>query len=197
MRLELTGRHVTITPTIRKLVEHRLARMARLLNDSIVSSQVVVTREKTRHHVEMTLHARGEHFLHGEATGRDLPTALAAAGEKVEHQVQKLKSRWTKGKRQGVSAGKAGSAAPRPERAGRQFAGAGTAAGSGGGRDGNEVRVIRMRRPSVKPMTIDDAALEVGPDEGAFVVFRNAATDSVTVVFRRPDGHIGLIEPDA
>ena len=193
MRLELTGRHVTITQTIRKLVEQRLARMARLINDSIVSSQVVVTREKTRHHVEMTLHARGEHFLHGEATGRDLPTALAAAVEKVEHQAQKLKSRWTKGKRQGVSAGKAGSAAPRPERAGRRFAGADSSAGG----DGTEIRVIRMRRAAVKPMTIDDAALEVGAAEGAFVVFRNAANDSVTVMFRRPDGHIGLIEPDA
>ena len=193
MRLELTGRHVTITPATRRLVEQRLARMSRLLHDSIVSTQVVVTREKTRHRVEMTLHARGEHFLHGEATGRDLQTALAAAVEKVEHQVQKLKSRWTKGKRQGVSAGKAGSEAPRPERAGRRFA----PAGAGNGGDRNEIRVIRMRRPAVKPMTIDDAALEVGQDKGAFLVFRNAATDSVTVVFRRPDGHIGLIEPDA
>jgi putative sigma-54 modulation protein len=192
MRLELTGRHVTITPTIRKLVERRLARMTRMLNDSIVSVQVVITREKTRHHVELTLHARGEHFLHGEATGRDLPTAVGAAAEKVEHQAQKLKSRWTKAKRQGVSAAKAGSAAPRPERAGRRFVR--TAAAE---RDDGQVRIIKARRSAVKPMAIDDAAFEVGAGEGAFVVFRNSANDSVTVLFRRPDGHIGLIEPDA
>ena len=88
-----------------------------MLNDSIVSVQVVITREKSRHHVEMTLHARGEHFLHGDATGRDLPAALGAAAEKIEHQAQKLKSKWTERKRQGVSAAKAASAAPRPERA--------------------------------------------------------------------------------
>lgn len=191
MRLELTGRHVTITPTTRALVERRLARMARVLNDSIVSVQVVVTREKTRHHVEMTLHARGDHFLHGEATGRDLRTAVGAAAEKLEHQVQKLKSRWTEGKRQGVSTGKAGSAAPRPEPAGRRAARA-----TGGDGDEGQVRIIRARRTAVKPMSIDDAALELGTGAGAFVVFRNAVNDSVTVLVRRPDGHIGLIEPD-
>src|SRR5687767_14456967 len=98
MRLELTGRHVTITPAARKAVERRLARLARLLNDNIVSMQVVVTREKSRTHVDITLHARGEHFFHAAATGRDLPAALSAATEKIEHQAQKLKSKWTEGK---------------------------------------------------------------------------------------------------
>ncbi len=196
MRLELTGRHVPITPTLRTLVEQRLARMTRLLNDSIVSVQVVITREKTRHHVEMTLHARGDHFLHGEGTGPDVPRALAAAAVKVEHQVQKLKSRWTEGKRKGVSAAKAGSAAPRPERAGRRVATTASTIAAGGDGD-RQVRIIRARRTAMKPMAIEDAALDVGTGEGAFVVFRNAANDSVTVLFRRPDGHLGLIEPDA
>ena len=107
MRLELTGRHITITPAIRRLIEQRLAPMLRLLNDSAVSAQVVLTKEKTRVRAEVTLHARGEHFLHGEATGRDVDTALSAAADKVDRQVRSLKSRWSKGKRQGVSAGKA------------------------------------------------------------------------------------------
>jgi len=107
MRLELTGRHITVTPAIRRLIEQRLAPMLRLLNDSAVSAQVVLRKEKTRVHAEVTLHARGEHFLHGEATGRDVDTALSAAADKVDRQVRSLKSRWSKGKRQGVSAAKA------------------------------------------------------------------------------------------
>jgi putative sigma-54 modulation protein len=194
MRLELTGRHVTITPAVRKLVERSLARMERMLNDSIVSVQVVITREKSRYHAEMTLHARGEHFMHGAATGRDLTAALGAATDKLEHQAQRLKSRWTEGKRQGVSAAKAGSAAPRPERARRVFA-TGLAVSEVDGE--RVVRIIRARRYAVKPMSVDDAALEVGVEHGAFLVFRNAVTDSVNVLFRRPDGHLGLIEPEA
>jgi putative sigma-54 modulation protein len=180
MRLELTGRHVTITPAVRGAVERSLARMGRLLQDSLISVQVVITREKARHRVEMTLHARGEHFMHGAATGRDLAAALGAAAEKIEHQAQKLKSRWTEGKRQG--------------RARRTFA-PGPAIGAA---DGDAaVRIIRARRYAVKPMSVDEAALDVGARQGAFLVFRNAVTDSVNVLFRRPDGHLGLIEPEA
>jgi putative sigma-54 modulation protein len=191
MRLELTGRHVTITPAVRKAVERRLARLARLLNDSIVSMQVVVTREKSRTHVDITLHARGDHFLHGEATGRDLPTALGAATEKIEHQAQKLKSKWTERKRQGVSAAKAGSAAPRPERARRVFGPPPTPPGD------DTIRIVRARRYAVKPMSVDEAALEVAEGRDAFLVFRNATTDTINVLFRRSDGHLGLIEPEA
>jgi putative sigma-54 modulation protein len=206
MRLELTGRHITITATIRKLVEDRLAPMLRMLNDSAVSTQVVLTKEKTRVHAEITLHARGEHFLHGEATGRDVLTALGAAADKVDRQVQRLKSKWSKGKRQGISAAKAASAAPRPERGGKGFSsakGMASAARAGGpvartaDSEARPLRIIRARRYEVKPMSVDEAALEVVDGEDSFLVFRNAATDTINVLFRRPDGNLGLIEPEA
>jgi putative sigma-54 modulation protein len=178
MRLELTARHVTITPAVRKAVGQRLKHLARMLNDSIHSVQVVITKEKFRHHVEITLHARGEHFLHGEATGRDLPLALGAAAEKVGHQAQKLKSRWTEGKR-----------ARRSPRDGQEVAAVAE-------RDAG-ARIIRARRYAVKPMSVDEAALEVADGRDAFIVFRNATTDTINVLFRRSDGNLGLIEPDA
>jgi putative sigma-54 modulation protein len=59
------------------------------------------------------------------------------------------------------------------------------------------VRIIRARRYAVKPMSVDEAALEVGGGDAAFLVFRNAATDTINVLFRRPDGNLGLIEPEA
>jgi putative sigma-54 modulation protein len=187
MRLELTGRHITITPAIRRLITQRLAPMLRLLNDSAVSAQVVLTREKTRVRAELTLHARGEHFLHGEGTGRDVDTALSAAADKVDRQVRSLKSRWSKGKRQGVSAAKAAPAAP-PERSAR---------GATSRTELRDRRVVRARRYEVKPMSVDEAALEVSDGTDAFLVFRNAATDAINVLFRRSDGNLGLIEPEA
>ena len=191
MRLELTGRHITITPSIRRLIEQRLAPMLRLLNDSAVSAQVVLRKEKSRVHAEVTLHARGEHFLHGEATGRDVDTALSAAADKVDRQVRSLKSRWSKGKRQGISAAKAASATPRPQRGARAF---GNRAPPG---EPRALRIVRARRYEVKPMSVDEAALEVVDGADAFLVFRNAATDTINVLFRRSDGNLGLIEPEA
>jgi putative sigma-54 modulation protein len=59
------------------------------------------------------------------------------------------------------------------------------------------LRIIRARRYEVKPMSVDEAALEVVDGDDAFLVFRNAATDTINVLFRRPDGNLGLIEPEA
>ena len=191
MRLVLTGRHTTITPAVRKTVERRLARLARLLNDNIVSVQIVVTREKSRTHVDMTLHARGDRFLHGAATGNDLAAALGSATEKIEHQAQKLKSKWTESKRQSVSTGRTASTAPRPERTRRE------PTGDAAGGEAGTTRIVRARKYAVKPMSIDEAALEVAEGRDAFLVFRNSATDTINVLFRRADGNLGLIEPEA
>jgi putative sigma-54 modulation protein len=193
MRFELTARHFAIPASVRKLAEQRLARALRPLNNGAVSAQVVVTREKARFRAEVTLHVRGEHFLHGEATGRDAQTALSASIDKVDRQVEKLKGKWTANKRQGVSAAKAASAAPRPERGAKAF-GTGLAQREDGGQS---VRIIRARRYAVKPMSIDEAAMEVADGGDAFLVFRNSTTEEINVVFRRADGHFGLIEPEA
>jgi len=65
MRLMLTGRNVEISPALREMVERRLAKLERLLADSAVSAQVVLTRERHRHVTDVTLHARGDHVLSG------------------------------------------------------------------------------------------------------------------------------------
>jgi putative sigma-54 modulation protein len=191
MRLELTGRHLRITPPLRRLVEEGLEKLDRLLHDSAVSLQVVLYQEKYRHRVEATLHARGENFLHSTGSGRDWETALNAALGKINQQARKLKGKWNGRKRRGISAAKAASAAPRPERGGKGFGETRVPQDGGQVRD---VRIIRARRYAVKPMSIDDAADQVGDETDAFIVFRNADTDAVAVLFRRPDGNLGLIE---
>ena len=189
MRLELTGRHVKITPAIRALVEDGLAHSLRKLNSSVVSVQVVLTQEKSRVHVDATLHAKGDRFLHGEATGRDPATAVSAVLDKIDRQAQRLKNKWADGKRRGVSAAKAGSITPRPEAAGRIFGDGGVAPVSG-------PRVMRVRRYAIKRMSVEEAALVVGDTPNSFVLFRESDTQALTVVFRRPDGNVGLIEPE-
>ena len=72
MRVELTGRHVDITPALRRLVDRKLARLERVLNDSALSAQVVLTDEKRGRRADVTLHARGEKFLHGDGAVRRL-----------------------------------------------------------------------------------------------------------------------------
>jgi putative sigma-54 modulation protein len=189
MRLELTGRHIRINPALRQLVHDGLAKLERVLNDGAVSLQAVLSQQKHRHHVEMTLHARGDHFFHGAGTGKDWEAAINQAVDKVEQQARRLKGKWTEGRRRRAVSGARAAAAARPRERGARAA-------SEDGLD-RGVRIIRARRTASKPMSVDEAALEVADTAGAFIVFRNASTDAVNVLFRRPDGNLGLIEPEA
>jgi putative sigma-54 modulation protein len=181
MRLELTGRHVEITPELRKQVEKRLAKLDRLLEGGIVSVQGVLTLEKYRHTSEFTVHTRGDHFLHGLWATNAWDSSIAGAIEKTAQQLARMKGKWQERKRRSpskrllpVPLEPAAPAADEPKAR----------------------RVRRVRRYAVKPMTVDEAALAVESGDDTFVVFRNAATDGVAVLYRRKDGDFGLIEPE-
>ena len=188
MAFLLTARHVEITPTLRRLVDKKLAKLDRLLNDSLVSGQVVVAREKYRYIVEVTAHMRGDHMLHGNGDTGAWETSLTQAVEKISHQAGKFKGKWHERKRHATPAKAMAAARPaadllKPRRAPRPRP--------------NGPRPLRPERYAVKPMTIEEAAMAIEDAREAFLVFRNATTDAVNVVYRRRDGSLGLIEPDA
>src|SRR6476660_9756540 len=148
MRFELTGRHVDITPALRRLVEGKLARLERVLNDSAVSAQAVLTREKHRHRTDITLHARGEKFLHGVGDSTSWEASLTAAIGKISQQAQKVKGKWQGRKRQGgtkdvasMLPGLRQAVAVRP-----------VARGASSSERARMPRVMRTSRQTIKPM---------------------------------------------
>jgi len=176
MRLDITGRHVEIGNPLRQLIHKRFAKLERLLNDNAVSGQVILTKEKYRHRTEVIIHARGDHMLRGLGEGTAWPISIRDAVTKIEQQAQKLKGKWGERKRH-VTPRQIVATAPEP-------AGSATK------------RIVRASRYAVKPMSVDDAALRVDSGPETFVVFRNAETDAVSILYRRSDGNYGLIEPD-
>lgn len=175
MRLDITGRHFTVTAATRTFAEQRLAHTVRLLNNSALSAHVALTKERGRVRAEIALHVKRDHFLHGEGTGPDPSAAIGIAAERIERQVEKLKGKWSGRRRRTPAVTEAPPARPAPP---------------------NGRRIIRARRYAVKPMSIEDAAAEIGDGNDAVIVFRNSASDAVTVLYRRPDGNLGLIEPE-
>ena len=191
MRLELTGRHIEITPVLRRLVDTKLAKLERLLNDSAVSAQAVLTREKHRHRADITLHARGEKFLHGVGNSGSWETSLTEAIDKITQQAQKVKGKWQERKRRGAVKG-----VPiiGEEREAARVKPAGPA------RTRERVRmprILRAQRQSIKPMTVADAAREVDAGGDGVVVFRDVETSTVSVLYRRRNGELTLVETEA
>jgi len=177
MRLDITGRQVTITPALRQLISRRLSKVERILNDRALSATIILTKEKYRHQAEIVIHARGDRVLRAKGEGTAWNPSVADAASRLEQQAQKLKSKYTERKR-----------SDNGKRSVDHM--------EGGPAEAPPRRIVRATRYAVKPMSIDDAALnvETGPD--AFVVFRNAETDAISIVYRRKDGNVGLIEPD-
>jgi putative sigma-54 modulation protein len=181
MRLVLTGRHLEISPGLRALVDRKLVKVERVLGNAIVSAQIVLTREKDRLSAEITLHLRGDHMLAVHTTGATWQTVLSAGIEKIQRRGERVKGKWQERKRR--------VAPPRqapPDGVGTQPPA--TAPGNGA------PRVVRVTRAPVKPMSVENAALELSQSGEPFLVFRNAQTDSLSVLLRRRAGEFGLLD---
>jgi putative sigma-54 modulation protein len=186
MRLELTGQHVDITPTLRRLVEAKLGKLERMLNDSAVSAQAVLKRERGRYRADITVHTRGEKFLHGVGAATEWEPAVCASIEKIQQQAQKVKGKWQARKRRGRRA-PAGAAEP-----------AEAAAAPSAPAPASRVRlprVFRAERQTVRTMSISDAARRVHRAT-PLVIFRNAETSAISVVYER-DGELTLVETES
>jgi putative sigma-54 modulation protein len=104
MRLELTGHQVEISPGLRNLVERKLAKVSRVLNDAGLSAGVVAKKEKVNNIIEITLHARGERFMHAVGKADTWQAAMTGAVAKLLHQTEKVKGVWQERKRRGPAA---------------------------------------------------------------------------------------------
>ena len=177
MRFEYTGRHVEVTPAIRKHVETHFKKLEHIFNGQIMWTHAIIDVEKNRHIAELIVHCR-DHTLTAKDINADMYLALSRAISKIEKQALKLKKK-TIDRKQGAT--KTSAVAPSPD--GKIEA------------SPRPPRIINARRYSIKPMTAEEAALRLSSDPDQFLVFRDADTDRVGVLYKRIDGNFGLIEP--
>jgi putative sigma-54 modulation protein len=177
MKFEYTGRHVEVSPGIRKHVEDHFRKLEHIFNDSTAWAHVIIDIEKNRQIGELVVHWR-DHTLTAKDTNADMYMALTRAIAKIEKQAIKLKKKIIDRKQ---SARPTAAVAPQPD--GRLEA------------TPRPPRIIAARRYLVKPMTAEEAALTLSSETDQFVVFRDADTDRLGVLYKRKDGNFGLIEP--
>jgi putative sigma-54 modulation protein len=178
MNFEYTGRHVDVTPALRNHVEDHFQKLEHIFTDSTSSAHIIIEVEKNRHTGEVLVHWR-DHTLTATDTNTDMYLALTRAIAKIEKQALKLKKKIIDRKQ---SAKRAAVVAPQPD--GQEVIAS-----------PNKPRVITARRYAVKPMTAEEAALRLSGEPDQFLVFRDADTNRVGVLYKRNDGNFGLIEP--
>lgn len=184
MKLDFTVRHFTLTPAIKKFAREQTKKVAKLLDDrDHIRLHLTMAIEKHRNLAELVL-TMGEQVLTGKATTDDMYQSITQATEKLARQVNKLKEK-VETKRKTRASVKEVTAVAEAARSEAEAAAETTE---------KKPRIIPTRRYAIKPMTPDDAAASLSPKD-QFVVFRNMVTDRVGVLYRRPDGNFGLIEP--
>ena len=189
MRLELTGRHVDITPGLRRLVTTKLSKLERMLNHRAVSAQAVLSREKHSVRADITLHARGEKFLHGVGNGAAWEASIGEAIDKISQQAKRVKAKYTDRKRRGVkeppALGEAAEAAAPgpPARVARERV--------------RMPRILRATRRTIKPMSVADATREIDAGGDGVVIFHDTERHSISVLYRQRNGELTLVETEA
>ncbi len=170
--LTFSGKNVQIPDPLKRHAEERLEHLLRFLR-RVHSVQVVQSQERSWQLAEVTVHADGV-LVRAEERSQDMRSAVDAAIDKIARQLRRYKDK--------VSDRPRHAALPVPAAEAVEAV--------------SEPRILRTKRFTLKPMTAEEAALQMEMLGHDFFVFLSAETDEVNVVYRRGDGNYGLIEPE-
>lgn len=185
MAVECTGRNVEVTPALKSLARERTGRLERHLGGP-ANVRVVLSHERHRFGAEIIATHRRRRWNAREYASADPRAAVALAFEKIDAQAMK-DSEKRRGRKNRVSPRLLESEAPVPEIAPKRAARSSPPAPL-------VRRIVRTSRLAVKPMSIEEAALRIEDSREEFLVFRDSSTESVSVIYKRRDGNLGLIE---
>lgn len=186
MNIEFVGRSYQIDDRVRDFTEDKLSKVTKFLEDP-VEIRVTLSEEKHRHIADLHVHHKHGVLQSTEESGDgQMHEAINAAVDKVEKQARRARKKLTDRKRRGAkSNGDLGPVWPLNV----------LDRGSVGG--GNEPRIIKSANLQIKPMSLEEAALQLEGSKNDFLVFRDATHDRVRVLYKRKDSNYGLIEPEA
>ncbi len=183
MNIEITGRQIEVTPALRDFAFDKLRKLEKLL-DGPLDVHVVLTVEKHRHVAEIQVKARTGVFSGTEETG-DLYASISEVVDKLERQALKHKEKVTGRKRREATRVPDAvrvieSEIPSPPEAA----------------DDLPTRIIRSPRYRLKPLSPEDAVLELEATGEDILVYRDSGTYRVNVVYRLNDGNFSLVDPE-
>ncbi len=170
MEVVVRGRDINLTAALKNHATQKVRKLDKFLSGA-GQAQVRLTVERGRHIAEVTIPVGG-FILRGEVRGDDMYASVDQAVQKLERQAKRLNQRLH-----------------------RHTGGTETAAAEEGPLE-DEGTLVRTKTFPRKPMSPDEAILQMNLVSHDFFAFTNAETDVINVVYRRADGNYGLLEPE-
>jgi putative sigma-54 modulation protein len=176
MQIEVSFKQMEQSDALRDYAVEKLEKVLKPLVEPI-NAQAVLLVEKYRHVVKITVHANGIVIKGKEETG-DMYSSLDLVMDKLDRQVKKFRDKIVEhGNREAL----------REYRASHRVL---TEVAPGG-----PPEVIPQKEIILKPMNVDEALMQMELLNKSFLLFNNAETNSLNVIYIRDDGHFGLIQP--
>lgn len=181
MKFVFTDKKVTLPNSIHAYAEKKVGKLDRFFKEDATATITFSVEKERLNRVEITIRSSGTIFRVSESTS-DMHASIDAAVTTLERQIRKNKTRLEKRLRQGaferaLDVEEFSSFAPdEPEE--------------------GEYRIVRSKTFPIKPMTRDEAILQMNLLGHSFYVFRNIETNNVCVVYHRNNGGYGLIETE-
>ncbi len=179
MGLQITAKRVDVTDAMKNYIEKKIGKITKRLRD--VQDVAVTLRIERYHHIAEITIAADHLTIRSEGNTADMYSSIDIACSKIEKQIRRYRSRIQSRR------------TARPEKISdavmtvydhRAMA-----------REQDTRVVVSVDKIPVKPMNVEEAVMEMDLMSMDFLVFKNAETDEVNVIYHRRDGNIGLIEP--
>ena len=180
MDIRFSGKNLTVTQGMKEHIQEKLSRLERYA-PRLVETHVILEKEKYLYEAEMTLLAKN---LRAYGEGRSKENIYAAIDQaylRIEKQLKKYRERVKdhhKRYEEEVSPSKKNKAQKLDQ-----------------DRPRNKPSIVRSQSFAVKPMSVEEASMQLQLSENPFLVFSNASTKKVNVIYKLDDGNHGLIEP--
>jgi putative sigma-54 modulation protein len=179
MQFQVRGRNHEVSEAIRSYAEAKLAKLERQLTDPRVELELTVERNPSiaeNHVAEATIWTKGP-VLRAREASSDMRASIDQLVDKLERQVNRYRTQGRSRRRRAARAeGPSLEAVPVVT-------------------EGSQPVIVKTKQFAVKPMSPEEAVLQLELVGHDFFVFRNADSNEVNVVYRRRDGNYGLIEP--
>lgn len=175
MKITVSGKNVAVTSALRNMTESKLSKLDKYFAKE-VEAKVTLSVEKNRQIIEVTIPINGA-FLRAEEVTDDMYTSIDKVMDKLVRQLRKHKTKLENRTNKYETI--------RFENISRVDA----------NENENESKIVRTKRFAMKPMSPEEAVLQMELIGHSFFVFASADSDEVNVVYKRKDGNFGLIEP--
>lgn len=174
MRVIVSGKNISVRPSIREYIEGKLEKFDKYFNTDI-DIKATLSVEKDRQTVEITMPLKHGVTFRAEETSEDMYASIDMVMDKLTKQMRKHKTKIEKRYHRHESI----RVKEIPEYEGVE----------------EESKIVKTKTFSIKPMDPEEAVLQMEMLNHGFFVFRNGETEEVNVVYVRKDGNYGLIEP--